>query len=162
MCSQKFTQKSYKIRKTVYIPEDEWVVVESTYEPIIDNDTFERVQKLVKYRKRANKGNHTNLLLDCFDAPDCGGVLNFQAPKAGTGTRSGQYTCNKYRHSAVSEDGRRTCTLHYLPYANLYAVVQERLNILFGANLTVENIRVIRISNRLDFLPSFRACLGRV
>jgi len=43
MCNHKQTFKSYKIKKTVYIPEKDWITVEGTHAPIIDKDTFDRV-----------------------------------------------------------------------------------------------------------------------
>ena len=140
MCNHKQTCKSYKIRKTVYIPEEDWITVVGTHAPIVDKGTFERVQKLVKYRTRVNTANVPNIFAGLLVCADCNSFLSFHAPKAGTGTKEGQYSCNKYRHSAASADGRRSCTYHYTPYASLYDIVLGRLNHLFATNLSVERI----------------------
>ncbi len=40
------TQKHFKDKKSHYVSEDNWVIFENTQEPIIDQQTFDTVQKL--------------------------------------------------------------------------------------------------------------------
>lgn len=40
--------KSYKIYKIEAVPEEDWIVVQNTYEAIIDRETFEKVKGLLK------------------------------------------------------------------------------------------------------------------
>jgi len=39
---------SYKVKKAIQTPEDEWYVVENTHEPIIDKDTFNKALSLME------------------------------------------------------------------------------------------------------------------
>ena len=39
------TRKHFKDKKSHYVPEDEWTIFENTHEPIIDQQTFDLVQK---------------------------------------------------------------------------------------------------------------------
>ena len=40
------TRKHFKDKKSHYVPEDEWTIFENTHEPIIDQPTFDLVQKI--------------------------------------------------------------------------------------------------------------------
>jgi len=46
---------SYKSQKKVKVPEGEWIRVESTHEPIIDIDTWNAVQSIIKVKHRQEK-----------------------------------------------------------------------------------------------------------
>jgi DNA invertase Pin-like site-specific DNA recombinase len=43
--------KSFKIKTQITRPESEWITVRGTHEPLVDGDTFEKVNKLIKYKK---------------------------------------------------------------------------------------------------------------
>ena len=40
------TRKHFKDKKSHYVPEDEWTIFENTHEAIIDQQTFDLVQKI--------------------------------------------------------------------------------------------------------------------
>ena len=66
---------SYKVKKTVYTPEESHVIFENTHEPILDLDTWERVQELRKQRKRPNRYGEVGLFSGLLFCADCGSVL---------------------------------------------------------------------------------------
>lgn len=47
---------SYKVKKTIRKPEEEWIKVENTHEAIVSREEFEMVQELLKVDTRAAKG----------------------------------------------------------------------------------------------------------
>ena len=47
---------SYKSKKTVWMPEDQWIVVPRTHEAIIDKESFEQVQRMRAQRGHGCKG----------------------------------------------------------------------------------------------------------
>ena len=49
---QKGSTRSFKSKKRIRVPEDEWIVIENTHEALVDRETFEIVQKMVKIKKR--------------------------------------------------------------------------------------------------------------
>ena len=59
----KITTQSYKCSKTIYNDEDKQAVFGNYYEPIIDTQTWERVQELRKQRKRPNRYDEVGLFL---------------------------------------------------------------------------------------------------
>lgn len=52
MVSHKTQTKSFKNKKLVSVPEEEWIIVRNTHEPIIDEETFELVQKFIHVKKQ--------------------------------------------------------------------------------------------------------------
>ena len=46
---------SYKTEKTMWLPKSQWIVVENTHEPIIDMETFETVQMMLKEHTRTGQ-----------------------------------------------------------------------------------------------------------
>ena len=45
---------SYKSKKVIDTPKDNWIVVENTHEPIIDKQTFEKVQLMIEAKIHQN------------------------------------------------------------------------------------------------------------
>ena len=138
--SQKLGSKSFKNQKLVKRPESEWIVVENKHEPLVDRDLFERVQKLIKLKKKANSAGLTNIFAGVLKCVDCGGNLTYKAYTGRSGTKGGQFTCNRYRHMSNSDTQRKSCTAHYTPYRNIYPVTLARLNAIITANLTEEDL----------------------
>lgn len=73
-------QSFYNGTKQVYTPESEWAVVYNTHEPIIDQQTFDAVQKLAQerrkeYHSRLGKydglGQSDNIFRQLVYCPDC-------------------------------------------------------------------------------------------
>ena len=52
---------SYKVKQSKENPEEKQAVFENHHEPIIDRDTWERVQELRKQRKRPNRYDEVGL-----------------------------------------------------------------------------------------------------
>lgn len=48
---------SYKTKKVVSVPENEWIVVKNNHEPIINDDTFYKVQKRIGVKSSSFKHN---------------------------------------------------------------------------------------------------------
>jgi len=63
LVSQKYTTPSYKNHKHVVRPEEDWVVIEDHHEPLVDNETFEIVQKLRANRRRQTKRDEPPAIL---------------------------------------------------------------------------------------------------
>lgn len=50
------TQKYFKDKKSHYVTEDNWVIFENTQEPIIDQNTFDNVQRIIANVRRYPDG----------------------------------------------------------------------------------------------------------
>src|SRR5699024_11408926 len=55
MVSHKTQTKSFKNKKLVKVPKEDWIIVRNTHKAIIDEETFEIVQKFIHVKKQPNK-----------------------------------------------------------------------------------------------------------
>jgi DNA invertase Pin-like site-specific DNA recombinase len=140
MVNCKQSTLSFKVNKTVQKPEQEWVVVKGTHEPLVDEDTFEKVQKIIRLKKRANKINKPNLFAGILICADCGSNLCLHVGTNRGGNRLGAYICNKYNHAKLNSENRRSCTTHYLKHQAICDITLERLNKIITSNLTEEKL----------------------
>ena len=115
---------SYKDHKQIDKPKDQWIRVENTHEPIIDQDTWnlavEIDQMHTNPRDRSGEGVSTfGGLLFCMD---CGYALRHQMEhhkrKNGTVAAYSSYVCGKY-----SMSGRTACSTHNIYETALMKVV---------------------------------------
>ena len=62
--------KSFKNRKLVAAPKEDWIVVKNTHEAIIDEETFELVQKCIGVKeKEPNKTGRPNMFVGLVKMP---------------------------------------------------------------------------------------------
>ena len=70
------TRKHFKDKKSHYVDESEWVIFENTQEPIIDQQTFDTVQKIRKnVRRYPNGWGEVAPLTGLLFCADCGGKM---------------------------------------------------------------------------------------
>lgn len=112
------TTKSFKNRKIVQLPEAEWIEVQNTHEPIVEQYTFDLAQKVVRVKKRENTAGHNNIFAGLLKCSDCGCALGYVKPKSEG--HQGAYNCNLYRKQST-----KYCTAHYITYRALYTLVLE-------------------------------------
>ncbi|MCR5146802.1 MAG: recombinase family protein [Clostridia bacterium] len=116
-----FRDKSHRTKK------EDWIIVEGTHEPIIDRETFEKVQNLIKanYKRASNRPPELFTgLLKCYDCKSGMSICNCdRTGKDGTHYHH-QYTqCNYYRH----HKRLNVCSLHSMNYIQLEADLLEEL-----------------------------------
>ena len=69
--------KSYKIQKTISVPEEQWIVVPNTHEPIISDKDFENAQILLDRNARVpSKKNRVYVLSGYMRCADCKKAMN--------------------------------------------------------------------------------------
>ena len=114
---------SYKNKKIVQRPEEEWVRIDNTHEPIISRDVFDQVQEQSATRRRMQKDATTQIFAGLLKCADCGWSMTF-GRNANANNPFGYYVCGRNRAYRY-KDGE--CTRHYLRYDVLYAYVLERI-----------------------------------
>ena len=111
---------SYKVKHSVENPLEKQVIFENHHEPIIDTQTWERVQELRKQRKRPNRYDEVGLFSGILFCADCGSVMyqqRYQTDKR----KQDCYICGNYK--------KRThdCTAHFIRTDLLTAGVLSNL-----------------------------------
>lgn len=107
LVSQRYTTKSFKDKRIVPRPEEDWISVEGTHEPLIDQDTFDIVQRRIEIKQPASWANSNNIFRGLLI---CGGCNTRMVFSSRTGRRSvGHFCCNKHRRYGGTE-----CSSHYI------------------------------------------------
>ena len=116
----KTTKKSFKSKKVIENPEDKQVVFEHTHEAIIDQETWDLVQKNRQQRRRPTKQDEMGLFSGLVFCADCGHTLHLSR---GTSVTREQecYTCGTYKRK------KGGCTAHYIRAVVLEQLVLENL-----------------------------------
>ena len=117
------TNISYKNKKKIRKPPEEWLRIENTHEAIISREVFEQVQEQIASRRRKMKTATTQIFSGLMKCADCGWSMSY-----GTNNSNSKpfhyFVCTNYR-----QHGPRhcDCTSHYIRYDTLYAYVLSRL-----------------------------------
>ena len=120
----KQTNISYKNKKRIRKPQEEWFRVENTHEAIISRDVFEQVQGQIAERRRQMKNAaDTQIFAGLLKCADCGWSMSFGTNKSNK-TAFSYFNCTNYRQ--LGKNGGR-CTAHYIRYDTLYAYVLARV-----------------------------------
>ena len=106
--------------KQIQKPEEEWIVVENTHEPLIDREQWNVVQKQIKSRKRSMKNGEVQMFAGLLYCSDCGSALSFSTRRRKTKPDGGEYKCWKYMRY-----GKDYCTSHYITLDQISEVVLE-------------------------------------
>ena len=111
---------SFKNKKKVRKPQEEWYRVENTHEAIISEEVFQKVQELIASRRRKRRNGTTQIFAGLIKCADCGWSLAYGENKQNKNPY-GYYHCSKHGQ------GLRQCSMHYIRYDVLYAYVLARL-----------------------------------
>ena len=119
---------SYKSRKMIDKPQEEWIRAEGTHQPIIERELWERVQKFThkNYRPRRRKDGETNLFTGVLYCADCNFKLRSHVSrgklKSGNEYKYVSYICNNYARS-----GKSACTCHGIYENVLISLVVDHI-----------------------------------
>ena len=111
---------SFKNKKKVRKPQEEWYRVENTHEAIISEEVFQKVQELIASRRRKRRNGTTQIFAGLIKCADCGWSLAYGVNSQNKNPYA-HYHCSKYGQ------GLRQCSMHYIRYDVLYAYVLARL-----------------------------------
>ena len=68
---------SFKNKKKVRKPQEEWYRVENTHEAIISEEVFQKVQELIASRRRKRRNGTTQIFAGLIKCADCGWSLAY-------------------------------------------------------------------------------------
>ena len=119
----KSTKVSYKIHKRIFNDQEQWEVIPNTQEPIIDADTFQKVQRLRQNRHRCTKTGRSSLFSNIVYCADCGAKLHFC-------TSRNRELYKEFFRCAQYKSGRGKCTSHYIRNVVLEQLVLDNIRTL--------------------------------
>lgn len=169
MVQGRMVKISYKSRKCLRQPPEKWMIVEGTHEPIIDRETFQKVQMLLGSRRHTRSRTYDFLLKGMVFCHECGYPMSVINRKNAAGedrlfficrtyqrfTKAGVCTCHSVKEEtvteAVLEKVRETCE-DYLNPERLLEIAEKTIADTGRVRNCTENIR---------FLQSQMDCLTR-
>ena len=118
--SFKTSRKSYKNKKSVWNPKDEWLIFENTHEAIIDQETFDNVQRIRDCRRVRNNLGEMPILSGMLYCADCGKKL-YQARGKGWNHDKEYFVCASCRkHKGM-------CTSHQIKNVQVESILLHEL-----------------------------------
>ena len=119
---QKITTRSFKDKRHIARPEEEWITVENTHEPLVDQATFDTVQERLKVKKPGVWHNPANIYRGLLFCDGCHTRMVFSSTRGWNRRRksAGMFCCNKHRRY-----GGKECSGHYISVEELNDVVLE-------------------------------------
>ena len=89
------TRKHFKDKKSHYVDESEWTIFENAHEAIIDQETFDNVQRIrANVRRYPDGWGEAHPLTGLMYCADCGGKMYVH--RVNNGKRDPQFTCSQY------------------------------------------------------------------
>ena len=136
------TRKHFKDKKSHYVSEDEWTIFENTHEAIIDQQTFDLVQKIRSSVRRYPDGwGEAAPLTGLLYCADCGGKMYVH--RTNNGKRISQYTCSNYTKVPC---GTFCNTQHRINESAVLTLVSDMLRAIaeYSKNDRAEFVRAVQ------------------
>ena len=148
------TRKHFKDKKSHYVPADEWTIFENTHEAIIDQETFDLVQKIRSHVRRYPNGwGKVAPLTGLIYCADCGGKMYVH--RINNGKRISQYTCSQY---AKAPCGTRCKSQHRINEDAVLKLISDLLKKIasYAHNNKAEFIRVVQEAQSAQQIQEIR------
>ena len=136
------TRKHFKDKKSHYVDESEWTIFENTHEAIIDQETFDNVQRVRGNARRYPDGfGEAYPLTGLMYCADCGGKMYVH--RTYNGKRVPQYTCGQYGKYPI---GSLCHTQHRIKAEAVLTLIADMLRTIaeYSRNDRAEFIRTVQ------------------
>lgn len=110
--------KSMKSKEKVRNPKEEWIVVENCHEPIITQELWDTVHKILNAKHRPAKAGEVQMFAGLLYCSDCGHCLTYSQKQRKDGSYHGAYSCWMYK-----THGKEYCASHYITFDTIYELV---------------------------------------
>ena len=135
----KTCKKSYKSKRRIDVPKEDWAIFENTQEAIIDKQTFDTVQRIRENKRRPTDMGEMSPLSGMLFCADCGKKMYLC--RCTTMKQAEYFNCSSYRKNL-----KRTCTSHQITVKAVTAIIQDDLKrtIRFAKNHNEEFLQTLR------------------
>ena len=117
---------SYKSKKKIENPPEQWLIFRDSHEAIIDEDTFARVQELRKNKRRPTRTGKTNMFSGIVRCADCGEKMYYCTTNQFE-ERQDYFVCSTSRIK-----GKEVCGTHYIRAVVLEEGVLRHLQLVLS------------------------------
>lgn len=102
---------NYKTKESVLIPREEYIIVPNRHEAIIDNEKFEKVQKILQSKKYEKSHNYENIFKGRVYCAECGTPMTLIAQKTKTAQKG---LCSNALITIITLNNVNITTLYFI------------------------------------------------
>ncbi len=136
MVQGRMVKISYKSKKCLRQPRENWVVVENTHEPLIDKETFQKVRLLVESRRHTRSRTYDFLLKGMIFCYECGYPLATLNRKNAAGEERLFFVCRTYQRFTKAG----VCTCHSIKEQTVNEAVLTKVRQVCQAYLNPDEL----------------------
>ena len=117
------TRKHFKDKNSHYVAQDQWNIIKDSHEPIIDQETYDTVQRMRAGIRRYPDGwGEVHPLAGLLYCADCGSPMYIH--RTGNGNRTANFSCSGYGKIPV---GSKCASGHWVNADSVMKLIQETL-----------------------------------
>lgn len=158
---------SYKSKKVMITPKEEWIMIKNNHEPIITQETFNKTQELLQIRRKTCKttsGKYfmPHLFSGKIKCMDCKSTMAKTSGSIGGGYD--YFICQRSRKSKQT-----LCSRHSIRYDDLKTIIEQRMKEVTNRYISEEeeylrkNIHREDRANNINNLKSKRNnCINKI
>ncbi len=143
----KHQTRTFKTKELKRNPESKWIKSKYKHEPIISEDVFNKVQKMILENKRLPRTPHINIFKGKVRCDSCGKTLALSIRN--DRNVYGSLSCSTYRRY-----GKERCSSHYITYDYLIEYIKTRINKLIDLSKLGEKQFTDKIIKRTALIKS--------
>ncbi len=117
----RYTTRSFKDKTRINIPKEQWKIFKNTHEAIIDEETWNAVQRLRSNKQRPTKTGKTSIFSGHLFCKDCGSKLYYCTANNFTPDKD-FYRCSNYKNNST-----HSCTSHNIKDIALRELVLDNI-----------------------------------
>ena len=118
-------KKSYKSKKKIMLPREDWVIFKDTHEALIDEDTYETVQRIRQSKRKQTDMGEMSVFSGIVYCADCGKKMYLC--RCSKSTQKEYFNCSTYRKKSKS-----LCTSHQITVEAVEHIVLTNLQRVLG------------------------------
>lgn len=139
MVQGRTVKSSYKSKKCLKQRRENWVVVENTHEPLIDKETFQKVQMLLNSRKHTRSRSYDFLLKGIIFCHECGYPLAVMNRPTASGADRLFFICRTYQRFTKAG----VCTCHSIKEKTVTDAVIAKVQEVCGSFLQPDPLQTV-------------------
>ena len=135
------TQRSFKDHTKIDLPKESWKIFKKHHEPIIDEETWNTVQRIRQNKRRPTKTGKQSIFAGHLFCKDCGAKLYYCTSNKFTPDKD-FYRCSNYKNNST-----KSCTSHNIKDYVLRDLVLDNIQ---KAVSYISSFEDLFIQNKLD------------
>ena len=135
------TQRSFKDHTKIDLPKESWKIFKNHHEPIIDEETWNTVQRIRQNKRRPTKTGKQSIFAGHLFCKDCGAKLYYCTSNKFTPDKD-FYRCSNYKNNST-----KSCTSHNIKDYVLRDLVLDNIK---KAISYISSFEDLFIQNKLD------------